>query len=279
MPISIDDAIALFVEELRKAPILSAHYNPNARSALYDCDVRVSDVLGKWWFHENANKAPMPDPVDIDYAPFQDAAWELARRGIIRPGPVLPVGPHQNTEGNGFSLTVAGRAWIAEYDQQGPFPLDPSRFSLLIGQYSGRFGPAFTQRVTEAAGCYRTLNYFAACAMAGAACESILLAVGIAQMQDESRVLKIYLYRDGRRSLIKEITAGWKLSAKQAVETAASILSYWRDNAAHGYATEISEFAAHDALSRLLRFAQFVDENWAQLTVSVDLIATAHAAR
>jgi len=54
----------------------------------------------------------MPDPGETDLAPFQDAAWELAGRGFLRPGPVLPQGPvvggHRNTEGDGFSLTAAG---------------------------------------------------------------------------------------------------------------------------------------------------------------------------
>jgi hypothetical protein len=31
------------------------------------------------------------------------------------------------------------------------------------------------------------MNYFAACAMAGAACESIFNAIGIAQMNEEAR--------------------------------------------------------------------------------------------
>jgi hypothetical protein len=275
MPIDLDDAIALFVDALREAPPLSTHYNPNARNSFRGCDIQVEHVLRIWWFREHGNKNPMPDPGEADIAPFQDAAWELARRGILRPGPVLPRGPilggHPNTEGDGFSLTAAGRVWVGRYDQQGPFPLDPSRFALLIAPYSDRFGPAFIQRVTEAAGCYRTMNYFAACAMAGAASESIFVAIGLAQMNDEAKVLRIYLGRDGRRLLMKEISAYWKPQAKQAAETASSLLSYWRDNAAHGYATDISEFAAHDALSRLLRFASFVDSNWAQLIKPMSL--------
>lgn len=270
MPLSLDEALALLVDELRAAPVLSPHYDPIPRTKSFGCDIRLSDVLRKWWFKEHGAKHPVPDPSQIDYAPFQDAAWELARRGIMRPGPVLPVttmGGHQNTEADGFSLTNAGRDWILNYDQQGPFPVDPGRFSLLINQYADRLGPAFAQRITEAAGCYRSMNYFAACAMAGAACESILIALAVEKMKDEAKVLRIYLGRDGRRLLINSITDGIKPSLKQAIQTATNILSYWRDTAAHGYATEISEFAAHDALSRLLRFTQFVDANWQELTV------------
>jgi hypothetical protein len=91
--------------------------------------------------------------------------------------------------------------------------------------------------------------------MAGAACETILLAIAIERTKDENQVVTMYRVRDGRRTLTNSITANLKPYLKQAIETATSLLSYWRDSAAHGHATEISEFAAHDALSRLLRFA------------------------
>jgi hypothetical protein len=161
---------------------------------------------------------------------------------------------------------MTGREWIRKYDQQGPFLLDPGRFSILVQPYTDRFGSAFIQRVTEAAGCYRSLNYLAACAMAGAACETILLAIAIQKTKDENQAVRMYRTRDGRRNLVNFITTNLKPHMKQAIETATSLLSYWRDSAAHGHATEISEFAAHDALSRLLRFAQFVNENWSELT-------------
>jgi hypothetical protein len=272
MTLSIDDAIALFVQKLRTAPALARAYDPHTRNTTEGCDVRVEDVLRDWWFREHGNKHPMRDPSEEDYAPFYDAAWELARRGILRPGPAFPalrnvMGRPKSTEANGFSLTEVGRQWISKYDQEIPFPVDPGRFATLLMSYGNRFGPAFKQRISEANGCYRTLNYFAACAMAGAACESILLAVGTAKIGEKA--LRTYTGRDGRRLLIKEITANLSSSLKQPVETAASILSYWRDDAAHGYVTEITEFSAHDALSRLLRFAQFIDRNWDQLTANL----------
>jgi hypothetical protein len=271
MPLSIDDAIAFFVEKLRAAPSLSLAYNPNARGDSEGCDVLVTEVLDIWWHREHGHINPTPNPSEEDYAPFHDAAWELARRGILRPGPAFPglrvgVLGVTRTVGNGFSLTELGREWISKYDQAVLFPLDPGRFATLLNSYGNRFGPAFRLRIKEANGRYRTMNYFAACAMAGAACESILLAIGSAKIGDKS--LQIYFGRDGRRLLIKQITMNLSASLKQPVETAASILSYWRDDAAHGYVTEITEFSAHDALSRLLRFAQFVDRNWDQLTTN-----------
>src|SRR5262249_47860013 len=153
-----------------------------------------------------------------DYAPFHDAAWELARRGILRPGPAFPalrhiVGGPNSTEANGFSLTEMGRKWILKYDQEVVFPVDPGRFATLLTAYANRFGPAFKQRITEANGCYRTLNYFAACAMAGAACESIIFAIGFAKIGGKAS--RIYTGRDGRRLLIKEITMNLSSPLKQ----------------------------------------------------------------
>jgi hypothetical protein len=222
MPLSIDDAIELFVERLRIAPSLS-RYDPNSRSTSEGCDVLVTEVLGTWWHKEHGHIHPMPNPGEEDYAPFHDAAWELARRGILRPGPAFPglrlgVLGVTRTAGNGFSLTELGRKWIAKYDQAVLFPLDPGRFAALINAYGNRFGPAFRQRIAEANGCYRTTNYLAACAMAGAACESILLAIGCAKIGEKS--LRIYLGRDGRRLLIKQITTNLSASLKLPVETA-----------------------------------------------------------
>lgn len=63
--------------------------------------------------------------------PFYDAAWELARRGILRPSVrnSLPQWSAFNFAGGGYSLTEAGEAWLATLgdkplvllDRWGPF--------------------------------------------------------------------------------------------------------------------------------------------------------------
>ena len=53
---------------------------------------------------------------------------------------------------------------------------------------------------------------------------------------------------------------------KERIRTAMNLLSYWRDEAAHGGRPAITEIEAHDAMSRLLRFAQFVAAEWETLT-------------
>jgi hypothetical protein len=44
------------------------------------------------------------------------------------------------------------------------------------------------------------------------------------------------------------------------------LLHYWRDDSSHGVASTIDGPEAFDALSRLMRFAHFVNDQWASLT-------------
>lgn len=76
-----------------------------------------------------------------------------------------PLGAAYPTDQRSYSepATSFGRTWIKSSDHR-PFPTDPGCFAALISRYSGRYGSGFMQRSSEAAGCYRTLNYFACCA-------------------------------------------------------------------------------------------------------------------
>jgi hypothetical protein len=90
-------------------------------------------------------------------------------------------------------------------------------------------------------------------AMNGAAGESILLAVAIAKIGDEAKVLKDYSSGGGRSRLTKQIVAGLSASIARTLEAALQVLHYWRDDAAHGVATTISEVEAYASLTQLLR--------------------------
>ena len=101
--------------------------------------------------------------------------------------------------------------------------------------------------------------------MCGAAAESIVLAIAVAKSGDEATVLKTYLATQGRKRTIDGIVHAARASIADAFKAATDLLSYWRDEAAHGRASEISEIEAHTALGRLVRFAQFASDNWAEL--------------
>ena len=125
---------------------------------------------------------------------------------------------------------------------------------------------AFLRRANEAARCHSFGVNLAACAMCGAAAESIVLAVAIAKIGDEVSVLKGYLAAQGRKRTIDGIIHGARAGVADPFKAATDLLSYWRDEAAHGAASEISEIEAHTALGRLVRFAQFASDNWSELT-------------
>jgi len=128
-------------------------------------------------------------------------------------------------------------------------------------------GRGFEQRATEAASCHQSGNFIACCAMCGAAAESAILAAAIAKTQDPTKVLREYGQRDGRRKVLALIFGQQPGKQEQRyIEAAFGLLTYWRDDAAHGQVSDISEIGAYHALTLLLRLAQFLCANWETLT-------------
>jgi hypothetical protein len=99
--------------------------------------------------------------------------------------------------------------------------------------------------------------------MCGASAESILLAVASAKSGDQEAVFKMYRAAGGRQKVIEQILPQ---SIASPFRSATGLLSFWRDEAAHGTASEISEIEAHEAMARLIRFAQFTNDRWGELT-------------
>lgn len=198
---------------------------------------------------------------------FLAAAWELCRRGVIRPG--IRVLGAQSTEqgasGEGYSVTPFGREWLKEAGQDTFVPSEPERFGRLVAPFRARFGPGFHGRAQEAVRCYGAHAYLACCVMSGAAAESILLALAIAKIGDSDTVLQAYRAASGR-SKVENMVIG---KAREPLQTTfrglADILKYWRDESAHGTGTNISDIEAYTSLAVMLRFAQFANDHWAEL--------------
>lgn len=191
---------------------------------------------------------------------FQDTAWEFCRRGIFRPAEV-----QHRLEGRGFSITSQGKLWLDTKSFE-PILINPSWLGQLFERFSVQLGQGFRQRASEAANCHALKCYLASCAMCGAAAESIVLSVAIAKSGDEREVLKVYQATHGRRNVINSIIEDARPGIVGAFKAATDLLTYWRDEAAHGRVSEISEIQAYTALHQLLRFAQFVCDNWTELT-------------
>jgi hypothetical protein len=200
---------------------------------------------------------------------FANAAWELCRRGILRPG--VKAYNTQSTDdgsaGSGFSVTSFGHQWLAESEEDIFIPTEPERFAQLLQPFIDRFGNGFHERAQQAVRCYGAHAYLACCAMCGAAAESILLAAAIAKHGNEEQVLKIYATTKGRMKLENMIIGGANDHVRREFKGLAELLKYWRDEASHGKPSNISDNEAYTSLAMLLRYAMFVHNTWDSLTM------------
>ncbi len=261
----VDDAIDHLVGIFANVPEATGSLVPHDQRP-YGSDVWIPHVVSGYWQRRGVNVHELSYGAEPYYRPFYDGAWELCRIGVLRPGEVVTFGQgmQRGFRGDGYSLTAFGREWVRAGVARPPS--DPSRFAEVLRPFVTRFGPGFEQRAVEAARCYRTNNYLAACVLAGAAAESILLAVAIAKVGDEGKVLAEYRSANGRKKVTSHILRGVASGLADQFTIASGILSYWRDEASHGTHTSISEVQAYASLAQLLRFAQLAEDNWVALT-------------
>jgi hypothetical protein len=84
------------------------------------------------------------------------AAWDLCRRGILRPG-IREYGAQSTDDGasgNGYTVTPFGEQWLAESNRDDFVPTEPERFAHMFAPYQPRFGVSFQERAQEAIRCY-----------------------------------------------------------------------------------------------------------------------------
>jgi hypothetical protein len=259
-----DDAFDFLVEKLADTPDVGG--GRNARNATYGCDAWIPFIVTAYW-QPRISGFNYGELTVQHFQSFYDAAWELCRIGVLRPGAFMPRGEAMGGQlfsGDGFSITRFGREWLKDARQR---PVrDPSRLAGVLQTFTPQFGDGYVQRATEAVATYRTSNFLASCVMSGAAAESILLAVAIAKVKNEAKVLAAYKSRGGRGRVTGLITSSVAAGLASQFATALQVLHYWRDDAGHGTMTTISEIEAHASLMQLLRLAQFATDNWAALT-------------
>jgi hypothetical protein len=198
---------------------------------------------------------------------FYAAAWNLCRRGILRPG--IRAYGLQATEdggsGNGYTVTPFGRQWLSESDRDDFVPTEPERFGQLLARSQQVLGMRYQERGQEAVRCYGAHAYLACCAMCGAAAESILLTIAIAKTS-EARVLSAYRVSNGRSRVENMVVGQLNDSLRREFQGFTTLLKYWRDEASHGGASRIGDNEAYTSLAMLLRFAQFASDHWEDLT-------------
>ena len=262
-----EDALKYLVSALRKDRPHSTGYSD------YGYDVYISNIIREYVKAEEGLKEH--DDVGKyerhvrEHSPqFLAAAWELCRRGIIRPG--IHILGAQSTEqgaaGEGYSITPFGRKWLKEADKDSFVPSEPERFGQLVAPFRNRFGIGFHERAQEAVRCYGAHAYLACCAMCGAAAESILLALAIVKMGDSETVLQTYRAASGRNKVENMVIGKARQQLQTTFRGLTDVLKYWRDESAHGTESKISDLEAYTSLAVMLRFAQYANDHWAELT-------------
>lgn len=255
--VSVEDAFNFLVQCLREGGY--HHYGYD----LYLPSVMSRYVRGVLRIPEHDEYGPL-----VTVSPsFYAAAWELCRRGILRPG--IRRYHEQVTDegsgGNGYSVTPSGQEWLQEAARYDYVPIEPGRFARVLDGFSARFGAGYQERAQEAVRCYGANAYVACCAMCGAAAESIILALAIAKTSDETRVLRTYESAGGRGRIEAIILGQQPPQVQTEFRSSANLLKYWRDSAAHGRRSNITDNEAYTSLALLLRFAQFANDRWGDL--------------
>jgi hypothetical protein len=241
----LDEAIAVLIDLLQRGQAGNYGYELYAR--------RGAEVMAQRLRPQDHYR----DELIRDLSPmFYEAAWELCRRGIVRPG-VTRIGAQAGEEG-GYSLTAAGRAALPNLDAASLLIFQPGALAATFTSYRGRFGDGFYQRALEAIKCRNAEAWLACCTMSGAAGESILLALAIAKTNDEPMVLRTYGHASGRRQVLNMIVGQADRARRDALTTFAGIVSLWRDEAAHGRASPLGTANADEALRQLLHMSQWL---------------------
>lgn len=249
--------IVLYLREGRKGSYADYGYGLYLPNVMRD----YLETVKKVSHHDTDRHLPTISPS------FYAAAWELCRRGILRPG-IKKFGEQVTNDGsggNGYSVTPLGREWLKKAGEYDYVPVDPGRFAGLLDAFSPRFGPGFQERCHEALRCYNVQAYLASCAMCGAAAESIILSIASAKTGNEADVLKTYSSAGGRGRIENLIIAKKNRPVQDEFRGYLGLLKYWRDIAAHGKMSGIKDAEAYTSLALLLRFAQFANDRWDDL--------------
>jgi hypothetical protein len=160
-----DEAFDILVDHCAQvAPSLLAakgHGANSARQSTYGNDIWIAQLVQNYWAARGLGYGSLTPQ---HYVPFYDAAWELSRIGVLRPGSHAPMGQGQIGNavfsGDGYSITEFGAAWLADPNRR--VSGDASRLSEVFDAFAPKYGPGFSQRANEAIRCHRTGNYLAA---------------------------------------------------------------------------------------------------------------------
>lgn len=267
--VTVEDATNLLIEWMEKPD--------HGGFGSYGYDLYLELLVMAWFKKAGVGKGSQAEQHEIDKAThaamptFMAAAWELCRRGIVRPG--VKDNKSQNTDegsaGFGYSITPLGRLWLEEKDHGLFVPPEPGRFGVMLEPFKHRFGAGFHQRATEALRAFNGNAYLATVVMCGAAAESVILAAAIAKAGDEGTVMAKYKGKSGRKAVEDSLLGQAPKEVREQYQAHASLLKYWRDESAHGTVTKIDGNHAYTTLLQVIRLCHFIDDYWEVLTGKV----------
>lgn len=260
IPPTLDQAIAFLLRALRDRVLAGR------RGSDGGYDFQASSIVSQWIASEQISAENRADVSRRASAVFLDAAWELTRRGLLRPGMLEAGSGEGKSDEGGYSLTMRGEAWLTSGEDGHLVLLEPGALAAAFGQFRAKFGEGYHQRTQEAIRCRDASAWLATCAMAGAAAESILFAAAIAKTGDEARILRAYVASKGPRKIPDIVVGRAPDRLARPFRAGMSLLSYWRDVGGHGRVTPVSAAEADQALHQLLTLSQFVFDNWDELT-------------
>jgi hypothetical protein len=276
---TLDEAIAFTLTFLRdRNP--SGSVRPTSAGSHYGYDLYAPSIARQWAMGQIPSSGNLERAAQEASGVFFEAAWELCRRGLLRPG-VRAASTQGVNDGGGYSLTSQGALWLKDAEEAHFIALQPGALAAAFDRFREKFGDAYHQRTQEALRCRSAEAWLAACAMVGAAAESMLLALAVARTGNEESVLRTYLGRDGRKATLNLITGQASRQISQPLSSGMALLSYWRDAAGHGQAAPISAPEAEQALRELLSLSQFASDRWNDLVGAAgqpEILQETHAA-
>lgn len=240
-----------------------------------DCDLYAYDIAYSWLL--KANPGVSQHQQDFERLKEQlvaivvEAAWELIRRGGLRPGGLTFPDTNASDPGR-FCLTARGREWLATADESHYIIMQSSALRAVFEGLCSRFNEGFAQRSAEAVRCREADAYLACCVMCGAAAESVLLSLAVAKIKDEKKVLNEYLSSGGRGRVINNLVGQEPKPIADDFKKRMVVIAFWRDDAAHGLGSPITAPEADFTLRELLLLAQFATHHWERLTQTAQLL-------
>jgi len=133
-----EEALEFLITHLAVIP---SNINRHALAATRYAHLYLPDLVARFW-NTRTPTVGITDLSDAQYTVFYDAAWELARIGVLRPGRVAPRNQVvANDFGDHWSITAFGFEWLAKASSRSF--IDMSRMSEVLAGFVPLFGAGF----------------------------------------------------------------------------------------------------------------------------------------